>query len=92
MSEYAKLSRAALEKRLAAAENVCLMYGWCPMLGRDATDREKAANVLWARWLNVVGRDILGPDAYPHLNDDAVAEMATEFDSRREHARQGGKN
>lgn len=64
MSDFTNLSREDLEQRLRAAEEVCVMVGWC---GLGHSDREEAATELWLRWARLVGQDYTGPDAHPEL-------------------------
>jgi hypothetical protein len=86
-SEYQSMSRAAIEKRLALAEDVCRMYGWSPAHSpRDATDREKATYMLWVQWHEAAGPSATRPDRYPHLDDDAVEALAAERDAVRSEA------
>jgi hypothetical protein len=67
-----------LEKRLAAAEAVCVMFGWSP--ARSQTDREKAAYTLWRRWVEIVGSGSLSPERHPDLDEQA---LAREYDEHR---------
>lgn len=83
-NEYAHLGRAELERRLALAEDVCRLYGWTAV--REEGEREKAANVLWGRWLDAVGGSgspAIRPANHPHLSDAAITRLAAERDEVR---------
>lgn len=69
-----------LEERLAAAEDVCALYGWSPARNDD-TDREKATHELWRTWLGKVGS--ADREAFPHLTDERIAELAARRDATR---------
>jgi hypothetical protein len=62
---YANLSRQELERRLAAAERFCVVFGWTAA-ARDS-DRDRAAHELWADWVRVSGHP-LSPRANPDLD------------------------
>lgn len=63
-----------LERRLKAAETVCLLYGWSPV--RRSTDREQALHQAWREWAGVVGDEFLSPKQHPDLDDEAITELA----------------
>jgi hypothetical protein len=65
MSDYSGLTRSELERRLAAAEDVCLMYAWSAPSWRE-DDRTLALYQLWQRWVDISGDD-LDPHAHPEL-------------------------
>jgi hypothetical protein len=69
-----------IRERLEAAERVCVMYGWCPVA--DQGERGKALYMLWKRWVDVNGTDML-PASHPDLNDDVVADLARQYDEIR---------
>lgn len=52
MTDYADLTRAELERRLAAAEDFCVMYAWTAAPSYD-DDRAAATAELWMRWANL---------------------------------------
>lgn len=74
--QYVDLTREQLVERLAAAESVALVYGWCGV--RDETEREKALLQLWYRWHELCPSGWCGPDPHPGLGDRQLAELADE--------------
>jgi hypothetical protein len=70
-----------LRRRLNAAEQVCVMFGWAGI--HDETDRDKAVSQLWHEWNNLVGSEFSDPEAHPDLDDDAIAALARQYDLRR---------
>lgn len=52
-------------QRLLAAENVAVMFGWCPV--REGTGRERVAHDLWKKWYDLAGATFAGPRAHPDL-------------------------
>jgi hypothetical protein len=82
--EIARLRRelAGARERLAAAETVCVLFGWTS--AHDDTDREKALTMLWRRWSNLVGNAFTSPGAHPELSDEVIASLARERDAIRE--------
>lgn len=67
-----------LLRRLAAAEQVCVLYGWTA--ASDDTDRDKATTQAWMQWQSKYG--VGGPT--PAWNA-RVAELAAERDRIRAH-------
>jgi hypothetical protein len=64
------------QERLAAAEAVCVMYGWSAAPpAQGGSDREIATLELWMRWAKVVGSEFLTPKAHPELNAAAVKRL-----------------
>jgi hypothetical protein len=54
-----------LVRRLAAAERVCVMFGWAP--AQDySSDRVAALTELWMQWARIPGVD-LSRTAHPEL-------------------------
>lgn len=88
-TDFAAMDRFELEQRLAAAEDVCVMYGW---IGIDITprdsDRECALNQLWQRWRLVAGPESTSVDAHPELagSEHALAEQYRKH-SAEQHAK-----
>jgi hypothetical protein len=70
--------RDELLRRLAAAEQVCVLYGWTGI--RDDSDRTKATTQAWMQWQSQygVGRPTPAWNA-------RVAELAAERDRIRAH-------
>lgn len=79
-TRYADLTREQLEERLAAAEEVCLMFGWSAL--HEDTDRDIAAYLLWSKWLDLAG-DFADPRKHPHLSDEAIAPMVAAYSKKR---------
>lgn len=73
----------ALLERLAAAERVCLMFGWTGSTG--TSDHDKALHELWSDWVNLSGVSQL-PRDHPELGDDRIAELARQRDEKRSRA------
>lgn len=65
--------------RLAAAEDVCVMFAWSPIVD---TDPSKATQELWRRWVDLSGNDC-SPDHNPHLTDELISELAAQRDATR---------
>lgn len=64
--------------RLAAAEAVCLLYGWSASTRREGF-RERATYALWSKWLAFVGGNAFAfPKLHPHLDDDALKPIVQE--------------
>ena len=70
-SDYDTLTADEIKRRLAAAEDVCLMFGWTA--ARGYTDRDKAASELWMRWADLVGDGFTDPDGHEDLDEVALA-------------------
>jgi hypothetical protein len=62
-------------ERVAAAEAVCLMYGWSAV--SEATPRQRATHALWKRWVRLVDPDFLTPERHPDLSDEAIARLTS---------------
>lgn len=62
---FAHLTRDQLERRLRAAEDVCLLSGWGGTI--EGTERSKATTQLWMRWAEIVGDSYLSPKVHPEL-------------------------
>ena len=67
------------DKRLLAAELVCLMFGWT---GIDDSPRGKATHELWREWVDISGVR-LSPEDHPELSDERIAELARRRDETR---------
>jgi len=67
-------------ERLAAAERVCVMFGW---LGIDDSERGKAAHELWCDWLEISGVST-DPADHPDLSDERIRELAARRDATRD--------
>lgn len=50
-ADYTELTPMQIVERLAAAERVCILYG--ALEPRLKTDPEKAAFMLWQRWMEL---------------------------------------
>lgn len=71
-----------LRERLAAAEAVCLLFGWSP--SHATTDREKAAYMLWCHWADRVGNEFTAPSSHPELSKDVIRTLARARDAIRD--------
>ena len=71
---------AELRERLAAAERVCLMYGWTGSV--DDSDRDKAAHELWLQWCETPA-SAWTLQTTPDLSDEYIAELARKRDATR---------
>lgn len=69
-----------LRARLAAAEDLCVMFAWT--VGGRGSDRDKAAHELWKRWVDVSGNDC-SREQNPHLTEELITELATKRDATR---------
>jgi hypothetical protein len=69
-----------LQRRLEAAERVCVLYGWTG--GGSGSDREKALHELWSDWVDVSGVSLSQTD-HPDLSDERIAELAQRRDATR---------
>jgi hypothetical protein len=65
VSDYADLSRDALEARLKVAEDALTLVGWASDLSRQSV-RTDAALEMWMIWTRMSGKD-LSPAANEHL-------------------------
>lgn len=74
MRDYSGLTREQLEARLDAAEDVVVMWAWCPSRSTE-TERDAAAHELWLRWQVLPGADA-SPAGNRHLSDELVRELA----------------
>ncbi len=54
-----------LQERLAAAETVCVLYGWTG--SPQANDNEKAALQAWMDWTRLAGRAERPKDWQPRI-------------------------
>ena len=78
MSDAAELME--LRRRLHAAEQVCVMFGWTAV--RNDSDRDKACAQLWHEWAALVGSEFTDPEAHPDLSEEGIAALARQNDLR----------
>jgi hypothetical protein len=71
---------ASTMRRLHAAEQVCLMFGWTGSPGNS--DRDKALFQLWREWVDLSGVS-LDPAEHPELSDERITELAGKRDQIR---------
>lgn len=71
---------AALRRRLALAESVCVLFGWTGV--RGSTDRDKALHELWSMWSDLPGADN-SPEGNPELTDSLISDLARRRDETR---------
>jgi hypothetical protein len=69
--------RNYMDQRLAAAEAVCAVFGWCPVR-KPLSTNEAAAQMLWRRWSRIPGV-AMKPSAYPHLSAARLKVLAAEL-------------
>ncbi|HMM95319.1 hypothetical protein [Phycicoccus sp.] len=81
--DYSALTRAQLEARLNAAEDVVVLWSWSA--ARSETERERATFALWEHWLGIGGSS--DPKANPHLTDGLIGELARRRAAAEEQAR-----
>jgi len=74
-----------LRERLKLAENVCVMFGWSPVVDHES-ERAKATTMLWRRWLDHVGGTFIGEGQHPDLSDAVIAALARDRDNLRNQA------
>lgn len=74
-SRYENLSREQIERRLAAAEDVVVLWSWSAALDGE---RDKAAYMRWRDWLLAGGSSEAKDN--PHLTDKVIARLAAERD------------
>jgi hypothetical protein len=68
----------ALKTRLAAAEQVCVLFGWSPSTsGRNASDAENAATQAWMDWTRTY------PDGMPESQSPEWAQRIEDLAARR---------
>ena len=78
MSAYDDMTREQLEVRLAAAERVCVVFGWTAATNTEAS---KACHELWREWLRISGVPT-GPRHNTELHD-MVPVLAAMRDAQR---------
>lgn len=66
----------AVERRLALAERVCVLYGWSAAGSSTGTDRELASLQAWMEWADHVGPKFTGPTSHPDLTDAEIHRLA----------------
>lgn len=61
----------ALRRRLAAAEQVCVLYGWCGAAGGPAPDSDVQAATMqaWMDWTRIAPRLPASADWAPQIQD-----------------------
>lgn len=80
MAEIDDAELTALRARLAAAEQVCMLYGWTG--ARRESDQDKALHEVWSDWVDLSGVSLL-PEDHPELSDERIAELARKRDATR---------
>jgi hypothetical protein len=62
------LDLGALRERLKAAEELAVLFGWCPARGRESV-RDGLAQEAWRRWYDLVGTEDGGPQHNKRIDD-----------------------
>lgn len=71
MRDYSGLTRGQLEARLDAAEDVAVLFAWCPVQHNQRSD---AAFEAWRVW-EAIGGDS-SRKGNPHLTDEVIADLS----------------